>query len=282
MNRPKSAFLALLFVIASPCAQADWRLEAETGALYQSNLSNSDRASDVRDDWAWTTAARVSNGFQLGRDLRLSLGADLQSDVWARYDGFNQIGATASAGMRYRFGLGRQAPWVLLEEGIGYHRFDETFRDGWDETVSVRGGVALSERLALEVGYSFTDFAAPNDFFDLQGHRASARVIFDATSTLQIGLGYSYRDGDVISYAVPPRPDIVGIAPVRPSVPTFGDHPRYNAYRLRGQTHTVSVSAGYTLTKYLSLQMTYEFATTSHDPLRYDNHLVEAKIAFAY
>ncbi len=282
MKRPKFALLGLCLLVASPSARADWRMEAETGALYQSNLSNSDRSSDIRDDWAWTTAARLSNGFQLSRDLRLSLGADLQSDLWARYHGFNQVGATASAGLRYRFGLGRQAPWFLLEEVIGYHRFDETFRDGWNETIGLRAGIALSERLALEAGYSFNNFAAPNDFFDLQGHRASAHLVFDATSALQIGFGYSYREGDVISYAVPARPDIFAIAVVRPSVPTFGNNPRYNAYRLRGQTHAISVSAGYALTKYLSLQMTYEFSTTSHDPLRYDNHLVEARVAFAF
>jgi hypothetical protein len=282
MKRLTFALVGLFLLVASPFARADWRLEAETGALYQSNLSNSDRSSDVRDDWAWTAIARLSNGFQLGRDLRLSVGADLQSDVWARYNGFDQIAATTSAGLRYRFGLGRQAPWLLLEESIGYHRFDETFRDGWNETIGLRGGVALSERMALEAGYSFTNFATPNDFFDLQGHRVSARMIFDATARLQVGLGYSYREGDVISYAVPARPDIFDIAVVRPSVPTFGDNPRYNAYRLRGRTHAVSVSAGYTLTKYLSLQVNYEFSTTSHDPLRYDNHLVEASIGFAY
>ena len=95
-------------------------------------------------------------------------------------------------------------------------------------------------------------------------------------------LGYSYREGNVISYAVPPRPDIFRITSESRPVTTFGTNPLYIAYRLRGQTNAVSVSAGYALSRYLSVQLAYEYAVTSHDPLQYENHLVEAKVAFAY
>ena len=95
-------------------------------------------------------------------------------------------------------------------------------------------------------------------------------------------LGYSYREGNVISYAVPPRPDIVALTSQRRIVTTFGTDPLYTAYRLRGQTNAISVTIGYAMTKYLSVQLAYEYATTSHDPLQYENHLVEAKVALAY
>jgi len=265
-----------------PCAQADWRFGAESGSLYESNLSNSDRASDEKQDWAWKSGAQAGNGLQLSRDLRLNLGADLRSLVWGRYDGLDQIGSGVSAGLRYRFGLGRQAPWITLEDRIGYDHFRENFRSSWDETLGLRGGIGLSERLALECGYLFENIAAPGDFFDQQSNRVDGRIIVDLTASLQIGLGYSYRNGDIISYAVPPRPDLFAIARVRPQVSTFGTNPFYNAYRLRGETHAVTVAAGYTIRKYLSIEVAYEYAATSHDPLQYENHLVEAKIAFAY
>lgn len=268
-------------MILSP-ARADWRFDAETGGLSYSNLSNSDHASDEKEDWAWKSDVSIGNGFQLLRNLRLNLAADLRGQVWDRFDAFDEIGAGASAGLRYRFGLGRQAPWILLEERIGYDRFRETARSSWDESLRLRGGIALSQRIALEAGYTFQNLAAPDDFFDQLSHSGNARVIVDLTSSLQIGLGYTYRDGDVISYAVPPRPDIVRLASERRPVTTFGTDPLYTAYRLVGQTHAVSVFAGYAVTKYLSIQLAYEYAATSHDPLQYENHLVEAKIAFAY
>lgn len=172
----------------------------------------------------------------MSRDLRLNLGADLHTAVWSHYDGFNEIGGGASAGLRYRFGLGRRAPWILLEERIGYDGFRETVRNGWDESLRLRGGIAITERIALEAGYAFGNFAARDNFFDRQGNRGDVCVVVDLTSSLQIAIGYSYRDGDVIAYAVPPRPDLVLIAPERRLVSTFGTDPRYTAYRLQART----------------------------------------------
>jgi hypothetical protein len=282
MKTARVTLLSVLLAMTLNFARAEWHLDTETGGFYDSNLSNSDRASDREYDLAWKTDLRIGNGFQLSRDLRLNVAADLHSAVWDHYDGFNEIGTGASAGLRYRFGLGRQAPWILLEERIGYDRFHETVRSGWDESLRLRGGIAISERIALEAAYIFGNFAAPDDFFDEQGHTGNARVIVDLTSSLQIAIGYTYREGNVISYAVPPRPDILLLTSETRPVTTFGTNPLYTAYRLRGQTNAVSVSAGYALTRYLSVQLAYEYAVTSHDPLQYENHLVEAKLAFAY
>jgi hypothetical protein len=282
MKRVKSAFLGLVFMTAASSTYADWRFGAETGALYESNLSNSDRASDVESDWAWQGEARAFNGFQLARDLRLNFGADFRGVAWSQYDAFDRIGAGISTNLRYRFGLGRLAPWLLLDERIGYDHFQQSAQSRWDETAALHGGIFLNDRVALEAGYTFENLASTGDFFDRQGHRLDAAMIFDLTSSLQVKVGYSYRNGGVISYAVPPRPDIFRIATVRVGDTAFGSYPLYNAYRFRAETHAAAVTVGYTLTKYLSAQAGYEYSVTVHDPLSYENHRFEAKIVFAY
>jgi hypothetical protein len=215
MKIARSTIAGALLTMTLSVAQAEWRFDAETGGLYNSNLSNSDRSADEKDDWAWKTGVRIGNGLQLSRDLRLNLAADLRGQLWERFDSFNEIGTGASAGLRYRFGLGRQAPWILLEERIGYDRFHDSELSGWDESVRLRGGIAISERIAIEAGYVFENFAAPDNFYDIQGNTGFARVIVDLTSSLQVVLGYRYRQGNVISYAVPPRPDIVALTSQR-------------------------------------------------------------------
>src|SRR5258708_12089733 len=104
----------VLLILLSSFARAEWRFEGETGVVYDSNLSNSDRSADVRDDWAWKSDITAGNGLQLTRDLRLNLGADLRGELWDRFGAFNTLGPGASAALRYRFGFGRQAPSVLL------------------------------------------------------------------------------------------------------------------------------------------------------------------------
>ncbi len=273
--------LAVLLAMVASAARADWRADAETGALYDSNLSNSDRASDVKDDWAWQSNFRVGNAFQLIRDLRLNLGVDLREQVWARFDAFNNLAPGGTASLRYRFGLGRLAPWVLIEDRLAYAFFKENDRSGVDNRLKVQGGFGITERLSVEAAYAFGNYAARDPFWDLSGNSGSIRLLFDATSSLQVAVGYLYRNGEVISYAIPPRPDIVALSSARESVNSFGDPP-YTAYRLRGVTNAFSASASYTLSKYISLQINYEFRNTTHSPLEYVNHLVEAKIAFVY
>ena len=274
--------LGLVFLtLLSHFARAEWRLEAETGAVYDSNLSNSDRAADVRDDWAWRSDISAGNAVQLTHDLRLSLGADVRGEIWDRFDAFNTIGAGASAGLRYRFGLGRRAPWILLQDRLGYDWFHDSAQSGSDNVMNLRGGIALSDRIALDGGYEFESFVAPNNFYDRQVHRGNAQIFFDVTSSLQVALGYTYREGDVISYAVPPRPDIASFATKRIGEDEFG-LPLRTAYKFVGRTHALSVAVAYQLTKRSSVQLSYEYAVTTRDPVQYEKHLVEAKIALAY
>src|SRR5436190_16777895 len=245
--------LVFLMLVAST-VHAEWGFEAETGIVYDSNLSNSDRSADVRDGWAWRSDVSVNNGLQLTRDLRLNLGADVRGDVWDRFDAFNTVGLGASAGLRYRFGLGRQAPWVLLEDRFGYDRFQDTAQSGCDNVLNFQAGIALSARIALEGGYAFESFVAPDDFYDRQVHRGNARIVFDVTSSIQVTVGYIYHEGDVISYAVPPRPDIARFSIEREDEDEFGQ-PLRTAYKLLGRTHALSFSLAYQLMKYASVQL---------------------------
>ncbi|MGB8342211.1 MAG: hypothetical protein WCE51_11530 [Chthoniobacterales bacterium] len=273
--------LAVLLAMVASAARADRRVDAETGALYDSNLSNSDRASDEKDDWAWQSNLRVGNGFQLARDLRLNLGVDLREQIWAQYDAFNNVAPGGTASLRYRFGLGRLAPWVLVEDRLAYAFFKEDDRSGVENRFRIKGGFGITERLSVEAAYTFDDYEAKTPFWDLSGNSGAIRLVLDATSSLQVAVGYLYRNGEVISYALPPRPDIFALSSARESVNSFGSPP-YTAYRLRGVTNAFSASVGYTLRKYISLQVNYEFRNTTHGPLGYVNHLVEAKVAFVY
>src|ERR1700760_1563265 len=109
---------SLLTVVwfSANAAAADWRFEADSGVVYDNNLSNSDRRSDMQDDWSWQSNVRASNGIQLTRDLRLNFGAEIAGQVWRQFYDFSNVRPGGWLGLRYRFGLGRTAPWVSLED----------------------------------------------------------------------------------------------------------------------------------------------------------------------
>ncbi len=97
---------------------------------------------------------------------------------------------------------------------------------------------------------------------------------------MQIAAGYTYRYGDVNSYAVPPRPDIVRIAEVLGPINTF-DTP-YIAYRFPASTHSGSVAISQSLNRFAALQASYEWQFTSHNFLHYTNHVAELAVALSF
>ena len=180
----------VLLILLSSFARAEWRLQRADGSRYDSNLSNSDRSADVRDDWAWRSDITAGNGLQLTRDLRLNLRSGSARRVRDRFGVFNTIGPASPAGLRYRFGLGCQDPWVLLENRFGYDRFQDTAQSGYDNVSNFQAGIALSSnRSALRQLERLQSFVALHDFYASANHRGNARMLFDVTSSLQVAIG---------------------------------------------------------------------------------------------
>ena len=169
MNAAQIIVVALLTVAATAPARADWRIDAETGALYDSNLSNSDRDSDVKDDWDWRSHLRIGNGFQLTRDLRLNLGADLTPT-----NGPGSMTSTMSRRAERQScaiasDLGGKRHGYCVGDSLGYAFYND---DGSKRTSTIacasRGGFGFCERFSLEADYTFDDFDAKEEFLGFE------------------------------------------------------------------------------------------------------------------
>lgn len=261
-------------------ARQDWVFDFRSGILYQSNVSLSNLSQDALDDAAWRNVITAGQGFQFTDDLRLGVFGEVESEVWGTYDGLNNVRPGLAANLRYRFGLGKNAPWVRLETKQAYADFAERERSGWDFRPGIRAGVSLTERFALEAAYVYEHFAARDIIFDKEAHNASLRGTLEITSSMQIAVGYTYRYGDVNSYAIPPRPDIVRIAEVLGPISTF-DTPRV-AYRFPASTHSGSVAISQSLSRFVALQASYEWQYTSHKFLHYTNHVAGLAVALSF
>ena len=272
--------LIVLLLLQEAPVRGDVNFDIRSGVLYDSNVSRSNRSEDVLDDAAWRSVIAAGQGFQLTDDLRLGVFGELESHVWGTYDGLSNLRPGLAPNLRYRFGLGKNAPWVRLEPKLAYADFAEARRSGWDFRPGVRAGFRVAERFTLEAAYLYEHFAARDIIFDQQAHSASFRGTLEVTSSMQIAVGYAYRYGDVNSYAVPPRPDIVRIADAFGPINTF-DTP-YVAYRFSASTHSSSVAISQSLGSVAALQASYQWQHTSHNSLRYTNHVAELAIALSF
>ena len=266
----------VLSLAAAGSSSGDWIRDFGGDVSYDDNVSRSNREADERQDVAFRALAHLGRFDQLSDDLRLTLTADFSGEAWERYQDFNNATAAGTASLRYRFGLGAWAPFVRVEGSAGYASFEQSLQDGGRYRSGVTFGKRLTERLSIAASYHFDDNESRVRVFDQQAHHFSLAGSFDLSETTQITAGYELREGEVISYAVPPRPDIVALANALRPVDTFGGN--YVAYNLDATTHAFSVGVSQAFTRFLALNLRYERQETSRAHLYYINNIFNASL----
>ena len=264
------------WLLLATSAPADWVLDLRTDVLYDDNLSHSNREADERDDGSNGAAIHAGRFDQLTDDLRLAVTADVAARTWWQYGDFNEVAAGGTASLRYRFGLGALAPFLRVEGSAAYAAVEDELQAGGRYRAGVTIGKRLTERLALDLSYGYEQREGRLRVFEQKGHTLSVRAAFDLTSTTQVSAGYQVRWGEVVSYAMPPRPDVVALANARLPVRTFGDP--YVAYNLDARTHTFWCGLSQALTDWLAVSVRYEHQATARGHLHYRNNLFTAAI----
>lgn len=275
-------FYVILFLgcVKIAAARSDWIFDFRSGVLYDSNVSHSDRAADVEEDLAWRSEIRAGQGFQLTDDLRFGIFANVEGQAWSTYSGLSNVRPGLDTSLRYRFGLGRNAPWIRLRTNVAYADFQEARRSGLDFRPGFSAGFGLTDRIRLDAGYEYEHFGARDTVFEQTAHSFAIHGTIDFTSSLQVVGGYVFRDGDVTSAALPPRAELVAIADARELINTFDE--TYTAYRFPASSHTLSLGISQALNSYVAIQASYHFQRTRHAPVTYTNHVAELGLAFTF
>jgi len=273
-----AVFLGFAFGMAMGSASAQkiegpaW--DVATGFLYNSNLSNAERSTDVESDFFWQMEGGASWSRAIERDWRLRARAFAGGSVPFEYEAFNQARLGTDLELGYKHGLGPMAPTVRAGLTVERDFFEEDGRSRWFITPGLRARQPLSESAGVELHYRFDTSRAIAPLFDGYGNEGGVTLTWEATDRLSFSAGYRARYGDVVSYAAPPRPDIVGVADVIvPGTTTFNR--TLTAYRLEAFTQTAHASVFFALLPELSLAVQYRFQHTTRAAISYDNHLVE-------
>jgi opacity protein-like surface antigen len=267
----------VLLLAGVSSAPADWIRDLRGEVSYDDNLSNSDRDADQRGDFAFAGQARFGRfGSNFSDALRLTVTADLDARAFARYQDFNRVLLGSSASLRYRLGLGAMAPFIRMDGSGGYANFEQNLQDGWRYRAGVTIGKRMTERLAIDASYSFEDIKGSIRLFDQRSNSFTLTASFDLTARTQLTAVYEFRDGEVISYAVPERPDIVALSNAHRPVDTFGRI--YEAYNLDATTHTFAFGISQALTQSVSVNVRYEWRETSRDQLSYVSNILRISI----
>jgi hypothetical protein len=259
--------LVLLMLAASYAgpASAAWIADVDAGLLHDSNLNNAELKRDIRSDHAVTASLSAGQFVQLDRDHSLTVTADVKSEIYHRFSGMNNIAAGATLGLRRKLGVGAAAPWLRLSGSAARLDFNEDVRDGWLFRTGLSAGKRFAQRWDLQAEYSFEKRTAdhatavsrtlPGDVFDLESQAAAIDVRYSLTGKTLFFVGYTWRDGDVVSTSAP-NAKIFSTSTALARDPVFGADAR--AYKLDAITRTVSVGISQAVSARSALNVSYQ------------------------
>jgi len=263
----------LLLLLAAAVARADqWAPNLTLATAWNGNASNANRADDRIGALEVAADVVANERYSLGRLDAAHLGYHASAEWWPRFGGLFTAAAGGRVDWQHKFGLGALAPVFSVELAGDVIAAQESGRAGSSAGVTFALRKRFDNRWRASLTEELAETYARAAVFDRGGAQTTAQVGYELNESSRLTFDAFYRDGDVVSYATPPRPDIVAIAPNRMPVTTFGR--AMVAYSVRAETLGTKIAYIRALTQESALVVSYEVRRTERDPLRYVNQLV--------
>jgi len=264
----------LLFPPFLSVSSAHWESQFATRALWNSNVSNSDRSADVIGALQFNAEAGASRRIPLGPDDTVWAGAAFTAEATPRFDDLGRAGVGPRLTWQHKFGLGAFVPVLSFDLAAEAVAARDADRAGFAGSAALSCRQRLSPTTRLALTYERARHDARGALFDRTGGEVRGEVTHDFDERWRLTGSLSLRQGDVLSYAVPPRADLVPLARIRQPVSTFGS-PRI-AYSLAAQSREGGVEVTHRWKKSTAVIFSFHYRETERHPLRYLNHLVSA------
>jgi hypothetical protein len=249
---------------------------ARVGGRYESNASNSDAGSDQESETFLGATLTLGTGGVLGRDWRWHAGLQAEGEAAVNFPDLGHIEAGPTLGLERKLGLGWRAPRLHLDGLFTLRAEGQSEASGGRVAPSLSLVLPVTEQAGVELEYLPEWVFADSTVFNTAGHELGVGAWLDVAPGTRLAARYGFRHGDVVSYAIPPRPDLVAIREVQSTTDAFG--PTRVDYRLVAETHALEASLTQTLTDQLRLSAGYRWETTRTSGLRYDNHLIQLSL----
>jgi hypothetical protein len=269
----------LVFFFCAPALvlAVEWAPNLTTTATWDTDATNANRSSDIIAALELRADATLTHRFALGRDDALLVGGQLAAEAWPRFSGLDTAALGPRLAWRHKFGLGALAPVFSLELAADAVASNESARNARAGSVTFAWRQRLDDGTRVALTHERARLDAREFVFDRTGGETALEIARDLDERWSLALAARWREGVVLSYATPPRPDLVALARVRVPNSTF-DRP-FVAYSLDAHTLAGALTLGRALDEATALSFGYEWRQTERRPLRYVNHLVSATLS---
>jgi len=269
--------IAASFIVTS-AAHAEWLIDAEFIAVYESNINNAVAEKDHKSDVAMMPAVSFGHYAQPADSTSIAVSADMKYSGFARFSGLDHLESGLAASVKYKWGLGSYAPWIKIFGSGAHVDFREDFRDEDLARAGLLTGKRIYERIFAQIGYAYESGSARDSRFDTRNGIVSAKLDYLLTESVQTWIGYAFGSGVYIAN----RP-VSGTAPPNARVfivNTFGEP--MAAFQLNADTQMLSFGARKTLTNRWSVAISADFIDIFGNERHYPDSIYKANAAYSY
>jgi hypothetical protein len=262
------AFAALAATAATTTATAaperPWRTQFATTLLWHDNATNGERPADIFAAAQLVAELDTTRRLVLGRDDHLIFAGRLATESWPRYDGLDRLVAGIRATWQHKFALGPFAPTARLETAADVVSAREAGRGGQAGSAALIYRQRLPADLLFQLGREVARHDARALAFDRTGRETFARLAWQPAPAWQFDTALRRRLGDVVSYSLPPRPDLLANGKKLILVDTFDRAGPLIAYYFPARSDTLELRATHALSRTQSLALAFEHRRTTH------------------
>ena len=280
VSRRHPLLFAALLTLAVAARGENWAPNVTVSGTWNDNVTNANLSTDKLSSFQTEAVAVLNDRFNLTASDSLHAGIQLAGEWWPEFSGLSRALAGVRGEWRHKFGLGPHVPIFSLEAAVDFVAANESYRSGTRAGGTLGYRQRFSDRWLLVATHEFSHYAARNVVFDRQGHETALELGHDLSELTRVSVRLSYRRGDVLSYATPPRPDLVALAPHRIAVDTF-DRPMV-AYSVDARTVGAKVSAIRALSEESAAIVSFEWRESERTGLRYVNQLVSFSLVHQF
>lgn len=264
----------IILLLASLCPAhlaAAWIWQGTTEAVWQGNVTNSDRTGDRLSGLQWRTGLAGHFNRVLPGANTISAGLRLDLEIWPVFQGLDSATLGPAFSLQHKFGLGALA-WVLDARATGgWSRGRESGRSGLTGQLELEIRKRWGDSWQFALGTARARHDARSVAFDSSGRENYLRGEYRLNADWRVALELRQRAGIVISYTTPPRPDLVQAGKVLTLVDTFERATPLLAYYFPADTGSAALELARSLGPSTAVYLRFEYRKTTHNDLRYLN-----------
>jgi hypothetical protein len=276
---PLKRLLPLLVVLPAIVFAGEWSPTGEVAVTWNDNVTNASAAADRIGTLQTTANIEATTRHSLTAADAIFAGAHLSAESSPRFEALTTVSVGPQLRWQHKFGVGPFAPVVFTDLALDVIAARDADRKGAAGSAAVGWRKRFAET-TVTLREEFARADAREAVYDRSGAQSMAAIEYLFTESMHIDIATFWRRGDVVSYATPPRPDLVALAPHRITVDTFGRP--FVAYSIAADTIGARIATSRTIGAESEISLGYEYRNTKHSGFRYVNQLVSLTLAHQF